>query len=49
MRPATDQPKTKILYSRNGRTWRAMKHRSQFGHLIGAEAVVKPTQVGWVF
>lgn len=26
-----------------------MKHRSQFGHLTGAEAVVKPTQVGRFF
>src|SRR4030042_1137413 len=49
MRPATARTKTKILYSRNGRTWRAMKHRSQFGHLTGAEAVVKLTQVGRFF
>src|SRR4030042_7138106 len=38
--------KTKILYSRNGRTGRGIKPRSQFGHLTGAEAVVKPTHVG---
>ena len=29
--------------------WGAMKHRPKFGHLAGAEPIVKPTHLGRFF